>query len=120
VATADPISANRESSSLSHPRCAAQHTTAGPVIDRRPVTNPIPNARRKIMLELSGETSFQKPRRQSTKTKPTRRWPGGSFKIAVACYAAFFACLTFAQRALCAAAILLRAATDSFLRRGFV
>jgi hypothetical protein len=72
------------------------------------------------MLELSSETSFQKPRRQSTKTKPTRRSPDGSFKIAVTFYAAFLACLTFAHRALCAAAILLRAATDSFLRRGLV
>jgi hypothetical protein len=39
------------------------------------------------------------------------RWPA---------QAAFFICLTFAQRALCAAAIFLRAAADSVLLRGLV
>ena len=42
----DSINTRREPSKLIQPRWAAQQTSAGPVIERRPVTNPIPKARR--------------------------------------------------------------------------
>ena len=51
---------------------------------------------------------------------PARLFPGG-YSLRRACgYAAFFNCLTLAQRALCAAAIFRRAATESRLRLGLV
>src|SRR6202158_349543 len=43
TAHAEPMKAKGEPWRLIHPRCAAQATTAGAVMDRKPVTTPIPN-----------------------------------------------------------------------------
>ena len=51
---------------------------------------------------------------------PARFLPGG-YSLQTSCfYAVFFICLTLAQRALWAAAIFRRAATESRLRLGLV
>ena len=44
TAQADPMKARAEPERLIQPRCAAQATTAGAVMDRNPATTPIPKA----------------------------------------------------------------------------
>ena len=46
TATVDPIKPKGDAESFNHPSFAAHATTAGAVIDRKPATTPIPNARR--------------------------------------------------------------------------
>ena len=80
-----------------------------------------------VSVENTYELLSSRPERSGgicflRKKSPPGYLPDRLFQFSIQCggQAAFFICLTFAQRALWAAAIFLRAATESVLRRGLV